>query len=386
MTADRRSARVQIGGLAAAFVGLGLSGALPPAVLPVLGRELGISPEQASLVLSALFAGLFLGVAVTAAIGEALGPAQAVAGGALVQAAGLMLLAGAAAPRAAVTGGLVLGAGFGATELSAFSAARRAEIDTGRLLSQLTAGLAVTSAVTPLVLGLLASAGYWRAALFAAAAVHAGTALAVLLAAPGHAPRSEAAAWRAALRPGRSHLVVFVYVGAEVLISAWAARLAAAALDLDAAAAAAATAGFWASLAAGRVLAGHQLRSRATAQRLLRLALGAAALSLALAAALSGFPRLLVLVLGLVCAGPAYGLIVATTAGAGDRRVLGGLIATGALGGAVVTSAGAAAFVAADLEGVLLLAAGAMGAAVLAARRPSPHAAAERTMLRGGSR
>lgn len=367
---DRASA-LQVGGIATAFVGLGLSGAIPPALMPVLGRELGASAQQMSLVLSALFAGLCLGVVLTAAVGEAITPAQAVAAGALVQGAGLVLLAAATVPLAALSGGFLLGVGFGATELSAFAVARRIEITAGRLLSHLTAALAVTSAVTPLVVGLLAGTGYWRAALVGAAAVHVVSAVAVLLAAPGSTSAPPATAWRSALRIGRSHFLVFGYVGAEVLVAAWTARLAASALDLGPAAAAAATAGFWAALAIGRLSAGLVLRARLTAQRLLAPVLVTACASLLLAAALSGVPRMLAVVLALVSAGPAYGLILATTDGAGDRRVLGGLIATGALGGAVVSAFGTAAYAVADLEGVLLLAAASLTGAVLAHSLPA---------------
>lgn len=386
MTADGRASVLQVGGIAAAFVGLGMSGAIPPALLPVLGREPGAPAELMSLVLSALFAGLCVGVVLTAAVGETLAPARAVAAGAVVQAAGLVLLAAATVPLAALSGGFVLGVGFGATELAAFAVARRIEVTAGRLLSHLTAGLAVTSAVTPLVVGLLAGTGYWRAALMGAAVVHAVTAVAVLLAAPGSTPVSGAAAWRTALRVRRAHVVVFGYVGAEVLVAAWTARLAASARDLRPAAAAAATAAFWASLAVGRVSAGLLLRGRLTAERLLAPLLVSATAWFLLAAALSGVPRLLAVVLGLLSAGPVYGLIVATTVGAEDRRVLGGLIATGALGGAVVSALGAAAFAVAGLEGVLLLVAASLAGAVLAHRRPAARRSGRRMQVEGGVR
>jgi fucose permease len=384
VTAGHRASVLQVGGIAAAFVGLGMSGAIPPALLPVLGRELGAPAQQMSLVLSALFAGLCVGVVLTAAIGEALAPARAVAAGAVVQGAGLVLLAAATVPLAALSGGFVLGVGFGATELSAFAVARRTEVAPGPLLSHLTAALAVTSAVTPVVVGLLASTGYWRAALVGAAAVHAVTAVAVLLAVPGSTPRPAATAWRSALRVRRAHVLVFGYVGAEVLVGAWTARLAASALGLQPAAAAAATAAFWASLAVGRVAAGLLLRGRLTAERLLAPVLVSASAWFLLAAALSGVPRALAVVLGLMSAGPAYGLIVATTDGAGDRRVLGGLIATGALGGAVVSALGAAAFAVAGLEGVLLLAAASLAGAVLAHRRPAGARSGRRMRVEGG--
>lgn len=365
MSQAPRPATLQVVGLVGAFLGLGMSGALPPALLPVLGDELGDSAQRLSLVLSALFAGLCIGVLVTAVAGPALPSPVTVSMGALVQAAGLIGLAAAGSALGAVVAGLVLGVGFGATELSAMAAARSAETAAGRWLSHLTAVLAVTSALTPLVFGLLAASGYWRVTLVAAATVHVATALAVL-ALGRREPRPRPVAWRAAVQLRRGHLAVFYYVGGETAIAAWIARLADSALGLQAAAAAAATALFWGSLAAGRILAGHLLGRGLTAGRLLPVALLCAATCLGLAAVLPGVPRLVLLICGLVSAGPAYGLIVATTEGSGDRRVLAVLIAAGALGGALVSAAAAAAHDLAGLAGVLLLAGAMFGAAVLA--------------------
>jgi hypothetical protein len=260
--------------------------------------------------------------------------------------------------------------GFGLTEVSVMAVARRAEAVPGRLLSQLTAVLAVTSAATPVAFALAAAAGHWRPVFLAAALVQLGAAGGLLATATASATATAMvrAGWRAALRPHRAHLAVFGYVGAEALIAAWAARLAASALELGTAGAAATTAGFWTALAIGRMLSARILGTSVAAHRLLPWALAGAAGAFAVASAVTGHPRLVAVVVGLVCAGPVYGLIVSIAPGVGDGRTLAVLIAAGALGGSLVSGAGAWVFRVADLTGVLVLAA-AMSALALAAVR-----------------
>lgn len=80
------------------FVGMGLSGALPPAILPLVSRESGLSPAAATLVVSGVFAGLFVGVVTAALAWAAVPPARLLAAGAVLQAAGLLLMAHDAGP------------------------------------------------------------------------------------------------------------------------------------------------------------------------------------------------------------------------------------------------------------------------------------------------
>jgi hypothetical protein len=366
---------VELAGLSAAFVGLGMSGALPPAMLPVLGAQLGVPPGALSLVVSTMFAGLCLGVVLTAVSGAAVAPGRMVALGAAGQATGLVALALAGTAGAAAGGALLLGVGFGITEVSVMALARRAEVVAGRLLSQLTAVLAVTSAATPVAFALAAAAGNWRPAFLAAAVVQ-GCAAGGVLATARAAAASKRAGWWTASRPRRAHLAVFAYVGAEALIAAWAARLASSALDLGDAGAAATTAGFWVALALGRMGTARVLRTAVGAPRLLHGALAVSAGAFLTAAALTGYPRLLAVVIGLVCAGPVYGLIVATAPGTGDSRILAVLIAAGALGGSVVSGVGAWVFGVAQLSGVLFLAAVMLAIALAALRLPRRRAIA----------
>lgn len=366
--------------LSGVFVGLGLSGALPPAVLPVLGDRFAQSPERMSLLVPAMFAGLMVGVLATAVGATARAPERAIVLGAVVQAAGLLVLAAASVTGGALVGAFVLGAGFGATELSAVAVARSAGSRQGRLLARLTAVLAVTSALAPLALGALVDNGSWRAVLFAAAGVHLLTAL--LLARSGQRTvTGPVSSWAAAMRPHPAHLSMVGYVGAEAVVAAWMARIASGALEVSVAGAAGATAAFWVVLAMGR-LGGSRLLLSVAAPRLLRVSLVGAAGALAVLAAASGVPRLVAVVAGLVCAGPVYALLLATAPTASDARALGVLVGAGALGGAVIGGAGAVAFSLVGLSGVLALAAGSLGlvlVAVLLGERAQPaHVAVAR--------
>jgi fucose permease len=161
-------------------------------------------------------------------------------------------------------------------------------------------------------------------------------------------------------------------VGAETLVVAWVGRLFGSALGLAVGGMVMATSAFWIAIALGRRIAARVLSAGVAASRLLAVVLGGAVVCLAGAAASTGAVRAVALVLGLLCAGPVYPLILSTAPRSTDPRVLAPLIGAGALGGTVVSGGGTLAFAAAGLSGVLLLAAAVLAAALLAcaAQRP----------------
>jgi fucose permease len=352
--------------LSGVFTGMGLSGALPPAVLPVLTRASGLTPGAASLVVSGMFAGLFVGV-IAAALGAAsVGSRRLLMAGAWLQAAGLLLMAHDAQQGEVVAAAVVLGVGFGVTELSAVALVRGLEAVTGRDLARRTSLVAFTAALTPLVLGLLVAVGHWRPLFVAAAALHLGVAVA-LLGGKSSAPRGVVS-WHRAVRPRRHHLAVAAYVGAETLLVAWVARIAATSLHLSTGRTVAATAAFWIAIAVGRRVSSRLLSAAVPAQRLLAGTLVSAIAALLVAATTDGAPRAVALFVALVGAGPVYPLVLATAPGAADARVLAPLIAAGALGGTLVTGVGTVAYRSSGLSGVLFLAAGMLAICLLAGR------------------
>jgi hypothetical protein len=346
------------------FVGMGVSGALPPAILPLLARETGLAPAAASLVVSGVFAGLFVGVVAAALAGAAVPPARLLAAGAVLQAAGLLLMARDAGAAETVAGAVVLGVGFGVTELSAIAVVRGLETIIGRDLTRRTSLVALTAALTPVVLGLLVAVGHWRPLLVAAAALHLLTAVGL--------PVREAIApgpvtgWRPALRLRRHHLAVAAYVGAETLLFAWVARIAGSALSLAIGLTVATTAAFWLAIAGGRQISSRLLAAAVPARLLLVGALMLAISALAVAATVDGVPRAVALVLALAGAGPVYPLVLSTAPDASNTRILAPLIAAGSLGGTLVSGAGALVYRWEGLSGVLILAAGMLALCLVA--------------------
>lgn len=352
------------GVLVAAFVGLGISAAVPPALLPVLAQSTGSSPERLSLVVSMVFGALWAGVLATAALAWA--PERSAAVGSSAQAAGLVGFAVSSSLGGLLVSAALVGFGFGASELSATAMMRRTRDTSGRGLTGLTAALALTSAGTPVVLGLLAVDGRWRAAVIAGAVVHVVTSIALLRATPRATSEVPATPWAAAMRRGGMRLAVALYVGAETVLAAWIARTAADAFDLSSGAAAGATTAFWLALAAGRLGGTAWLARHPVPRPTLVALLGAATVLLAVAAASGGTLRLAAVVLALVCCGPVYALVLTIAPGTGDVRVLAVLVACGAAGGAIVSAAAAPVHGVAGLGGVLLLGAGTLAGCVLA--------------------
>lgn len=136
--------------------------------------------------------------------------------------------------------------------------------------------------------------------------------------------------------------LLVLYVGAEVLLSTWAAELTRALLAVDASVAALASTAFWACLALGRLL-GSLLGRHLGPARLLHILLAAAAFGCATAAGLagqtSGAAALVALAAAVVLLGPVYALALAVGSGANGvarPRVAAFRIGLGALGGAVV--------------------------------------------------
>jgi fucose permease len=358
--------------LSGAFVGMGLSGALPSAILPVLARQTGLSPEAASLVVSGVFAGLFLGVTAAALAWAAIPPVRMLRAGAWLQAGGLLLMAQDAGPQEVVGGAVVLGVGFGITELSATAVVRGLEAVTGLDLTRRTSLVALTAALTPVLLGLLVAIGYWRPLFVAAAALH--LLIAVALDDGESVPPAPPTSWRRAARPRKHHLIVAAYVGGETLLVAWFTRIAGTSLRLGVGPTVAATAAFWVAIAAGRRVASPLHLAAMPARRLLAATLVLAIAALAIAAATDGVPRAVALFVALAGAGPVYPLVLATAPGAKDARVLAPLIAAGSLGGTLVTGIGTMAYRSAGQPGVLLLAAGALAVCLLAGGSWRPEA------------
>lgn len=370
------------------FVALGATGALFGPALPALARGAQVTPARASLAVAALFTGLVLGVGVLQWPGT--NPDARVLAlrrwGAIAQAVGLLLVSVSSSLPMLLATATFVGIGFGISEATA-SAVVVSQPDGAGRLSGLGAAFAVAAVVTPalVAISLAAHGGVWP--VFAmVAAVHCTAAWSVQTdaAAPATGLAAEADAVRppTAARTGQRSgwwiaWLLILYVGAEVLLSTWAAELTRVLLGVSASIAALAATVFWTCLAFGR-LAGAWASRRVPAERLLAAVLGGAGACLTASALLqqhSGVTALAALAGGVVFLGPAYALALA----AGDSSSNGRSVRTaarrvgvGALGGAFVPAAVAP--VAARPFGVLATAAALLVAAALLGSRLRPEA------------
>lgn len=327
------------------FAALGATGAVFGPALPALADQVGGTAASASLVVSALFAGLLLGVALLELPGAGTtSPARLRGCGTLAQAVGLVGVALSASPSLLIAGGLLTGIGFGLTEATA-SAVVVARRDGARALTMLGAVFAIAAILTPAVvaLSLLATGSVWPAI--------AGVAVLQVAATAGTAAGADGqtTAQTTAQTPGGPAstgvalaAVLVLYVGAEVLLSTWAAELVRTQLAVGASVAALAATGFWGCLALGR-WAGSHVAVHMSVSALLRSVLLAAAAACGAAALLihlgAGAAALVCLAVAVVLLGPAYALALAVGAGGSDAprpRVAARRIGLGALGGALV--------------------------------------------------
>jgi len=307
-----------------------------------------------------LFGGLFAGVLGTPLLARRISLPRVVALGAATQATGLTLAATASTPATFLQASALVGVGFGAVEsggavLAQAAGPRRA---TGPLTG-LMACVAAVAALTPVLIVALGAGGGTRASLVVLAAPHLGAALVLGWAADpedGRArpsdPRDHPFGLRAIVWPASA---IFFYVGTESMLAGWSAALVGRELSLPPRDAALGTSGFWVLLTVGRLAGWMLLRRGVAAHALMTGCLAAACATLTAATALlptSPDGAVLATGLAVVACGPCYaqilGVGVRLVDDAAQSYASAGLVATGALGGALLTGLGVLA--AASLE------------------------------------
>lgn len=367
--------RLQDATLLLAFASLGAVSAAIPASLPGTAARLGIAAADLLPGVSLLFLGLFVGVVVVAI------PRRGKAGTLLWIGCGLEtvgLLAVGCAPSAAVffAVALLTGIGFGLVEASATALTRARSVHgTPARLARLNGASAIAAAVAPLLLLPAPPALVW-APLAALALVPAGAAAlgtAARTAWPVVPSTGEAFGPRSApvrrLWPVAAAL--FLFVGAETILSGWSSTLPTALLDLPAGAAVAGTTVFWVLMAGGR-FACTAILARGVRPRVY-LGVGfALAVVLALIGALigEGVGAALLVAAVVVCVAPGYALLLGSALLVAPSetaaRTASALVAVGAAGGSAISFAVAAA-VGTEPTAVLLAVATLLAASLLAA-------------------
>lgn len=305
-------------------------------------------PAALVRVVPALFLGLFLGVALAPAAARRLSLDAAVAGGAVLQALALVLLAGATTTPVAIAAASAAGVGFGLVEsLGAALTRLGATARTGRWLTHLTAVTAAVATLAPLAV-LAGGADSARLVVALAAVPH--LLAAALIGRSGTPDAADTTTPSVGRPPSRRWLAgaLFCYVGSETTVSGWSAVLPQMQLDLTATAAAAGTSVFWLLLTLGRLTGAALLARRADPHTVLVTVQVVGVALLAGSAALAGVPVWSVALLGaaVLCMGPCYAILLGVAlqaVGPDDApRTSAFLVAAGALGGAA-WSAGIAA-------------------------------------------
>ena len=320
------------------FAGMGATAALVPAVLPLLGASVG-SPVVAAA--PTLFAGLLVGVLAAPLLAGRLPIGSVLRVAALVQGVGLGVLAVAPSEWLVFVAAGIAGLGFGLAEASGTAFAREvAGGGVARLLTLLTATVAIVAAVSPLLV-VLAGAGLFRWVLVAAAAAHL---VAAVLVRPRHPVREAESGVRARTR-ARVILVgvaLFAYVGIESTLSGLSSSTVQSSLGTSAALAAVGTSAFWLLMTAGRLAGTAVLQAGARPWALAAAAITAIAVLLFVAAAVAADSPAVGLGLeaaAVFACGPCYALLIGAAAewmSVGSTSQVAALIAVGAVGGTVI--------------------------------------------------
>lgn len=365
--------RLQDATLLLAFASLGAVSAAIPASLPGTAARLGIAAGDLLPGVSLLFLGLFAGVVVVAI------PRRGNAGtmlwvGCALETVGLLAVACAPTVAAFFAAALLTGIGFGLVEATATALTRARSLHgTPARLSRLNGASAIAAAVVPLLLLTVPPALVW-APLAAVSLVPAGAAVlgtAARTAWPADSALARASRPRSA--PARRMwpfaVALFLFVGAETILSGWSSTLPTALLDLPVGAAVAGTTVFWVLMAGGR-FACTAILARGVRPRDYLGASFALAVALALLGARigEGVGAALLVAAVVVCVAPGYALLLGSALLVAPpetaARTASALVAVGAAGGSAISFA-VAATVGTEPTAVLLAVAALLAASVV---------------------
>lgn len=325
------------------FAGLGMTTATFPALIPARAAADG---DLVLLAAPMLFLGLLIGVLVTTAVGARLRPTAMASIGSVVQAVALVAVPIAPGAAGFVIAAAIGGLGFGISEAAGNLVARAAAQTAGTagLLARLTGVVAIVAATVPLLFA-VALAEPWRISLIGLlAAAHALTA--VLL-------------WRSVLPDARpviagarlGHrgtlaivaITLALFVGVESVFAGWSAVFGERLAGLPPTTASIATTAYWGLVAAGRFGFAALVHRGHPPRRTFIIGMVAATVLLGVAAFLRDVAPIAALaciavVVATLATGYAalVGIGLDTVSDAQAPRVVGILVACGAIGGTVI--------------------------------------------------
>ena len=355
---DRAAAGTWLG-MASACVSLFAYAAalfVTPSLNNEIARTFGASMGMLGRLPMALMAGFLAGIALTALVVDRLSKVAVMTAGNLAIASGALLFGASGDFSTAMLANLVIGLGGGLSELSAIALVSDLFDDRRRtsMANMSQAMFGVGAVASPLAVGwMLDAAVDWRVGYSVVAAVGAVGAILSLVAVLRGVGRRPAVAVLPTLDAPRSDswrtptlawlcLGIALYVGTEIGQSTWLSVLLERELGAPPALAAAGLSLLWAGLAVGRLVA-SAVAGHAEDVTILRCVLGLGTLFEAALVLSPGPATALCASFGLgLCFGPVFPTMVSMATSARPDRsgaILAAMIASGAVGGAIVPAA-----------------------------------------------
>lgn len=344
--AGREGPRGLLPSLFFAFGSLGVVGATVPAAIPGAAARLGVESDALLPAVSLLFFGLLAGVLVAAVPGvraTALLPA-----GLALQGAGIGVIAFADSASMFFVAAVTAGVGFGFVEAGATTLARvHSSTSTPARLAWLNGASAVAAACAPLLIAAAPLDALTMTTLTLAAVPVCGLAVALRFRSGWPSVVSPPAGRSRSMGGRRRPLLLlaaalFLFVGAETILSGWSSVLPQTLLGLSSAHAAVGTSVFWILMAGGRFLGAIVVRAGVQAVSCFVVAgVVASALTVAAAFVANAFVSAVLLCVVAPLVAPGYALLLGSALtgvpGSAAGRTAGWLIATGSAGGAVLS-------------------------------------------------
>jgi fucose permease len=260
--------------------------------LPFLADDLGVSLDGAGLLLTGLFAGSITASGIVAVALHGVPTRVLAIAGLSLAACGLLLLGLAGSWPLAMIGAVLLGTGDGLVIASLHMLMAVTSRDVPAAMNRLNIYFAVGAVAGAVGAGAVLELDGGRAAVYGAIAALVAATFTLMVMSRGPAAVPIAAGDRRLL-PGNPTawlmgVVLFFYVGAEFGLGSWVSTYARETTGASVFAAAVLTAGYWAALFAGRLVAGRYFARGGDAGILLTASVAGAGLSALLLAATTG--------------------------------------------------------------------------------------------------
>jgi fucose permease len=327
-----------------ALFGVGMYAAAFGPTLPFLADDLGISLDTAGLVVTALFTGSITASALVAIALHGRDTRRLSILGLIAATTGITTLALAPNWPIALLGGVILGTGDGLVVAALHILMGMAARDVPSAMNRLNLYFAFGAIAGPIWAGGVLTAFGERWIVFTGIAAFEAMALLVMLLATSPQRQPAAASGEPSFRlPGNAAswtmgAVLFLYVGAEFGLGTWVSSYARQTAHAGVLASAFLAAGYWAALAAGRMVSGAYFSRGREPSRLLILSIAGAGISSLVLAIASGNIVVSAAAAGAagLCLGPIWPTTLAIASEGGGADVTATTVTIGNAGGMAI--------------------------------------------------